>query len=92
MKLDFFENPTSGNLMCITTEGVIVAKRGMTAEQVVTALESGEARVLEGEYNGKPSKSILVGFGRDAVLSIDVKKLQARKSSPAVAVEITYLD
>ena len=92
MKLDFFENPTSGNLMCITTEGVIVAKRGMTPEDVAKALQNGDARVLEGEYNGKPSKSILVGFGREAVLSVEVSKLQARKSSPAVAVEITYLD
>ena len=92
MKLDFFENPTSGNLMCVTTEGVIVAKKGMSVDAITSALENGDARVVEGEYQGKPSKSILVGFGREAVLSVDLKKLQARKSSPAVAVEITYLD
>ena len=92
--LKFFEKEETGNLMCFTSEGLIVAKKGMTEKEIKSALESGDdCRVVEGEWKGKPSKTILVGFGdsREPVMEISVKKVQARKNS-SVAIEITYLD
>lgn len=91
MKLDFF-TVESGNRVCPTSEGLIVAKGDMTDEAIADALENGDCRVVEGEWKGKPSKSILVGFGSQNTVSIEVKKLQARKSTPVVTVDITYLD
>jgi len=93
--LKFFEKEETGNLLCFTTEGLIVAKKGMSEKQVKMALESGDdVREVEGEWKGKPTKTILVGFGdsRDPVMEFSVKKIQVRRSSGAVAVEITYLD
>lgn len=91
MKLEFFP-VESGNLVCPTSAGLIVAKAGMSVDAIADALENGDCRVIDGEWKGKPSKSILVGFGSNNTVAVEVKNLKARKSSPVTQVEITYLD
>lgn len=91
MKLEFFPGK-SGHKLCPTSEGLIVANKDMSDEDIAKALEAGECRVVEGEYNGKPSRSILVGFGSQNTVAIEVKSLKARKTSATAQVTFTYLD
>jgi hypothetical protein len=91
MKLAFFTGK-NGHRLCPTSEGLIVAHQDLTDEQIAKALEAGEGRMVEGEYNGKPSRSILVGFDNGNTTEIEVKALRARKATPVAAVTLEFVD
>jgi len=90
MKLEFFPGK-NGHMLCPTSEGLIVINKDIKLEDGIKLLESGEARVVESTFNGKPSTSILVGFASTNSTQVEVKAIKAKRSA-AVAVSIEYVD
>ena len=93
MNLEFFDSPNgSGNRMCLIEGGMIVAKAGLTNEEIKRMLETGEGvTTREGEYQGKPSLTTFVGFASNGV-TINVSAVKTHKGAPRAKVAIEYVD
>ncbi len=92
-ELEFFENPNgSGNLLAFVEGGLVVVKAGISIPDAVAMLESGDkVKAVEGEYQGKPSTTYLVGWAGNGT-KVAVKGITAHKSSPRAKITITLLD